>query len=127
MTCPPCVICEVDGLPIDPVLFAERQAAEAEGRAMVERLLSAIPAYAPGRLVVPEPPERVTATQRGRTRRAAISAAIGAQAIGIGMPGGPGTGWSDRVSTKGGAGGMRRGTVHGRRKRQSDRVMDGSR
>ena len=50
--CDGCVVCEVDGQPIDPARFAERQAAGAESREAVSRLLAA-PARAAVAIPVP--------------------------------------------------------------------------
>lgn len=81
VTCDGCVVCEVDGQPIDPVWFAGRQERERQGREAVETLLAALSAPLRPRVAhVPAP--RLTSRQRGALRRLEADAKDNAGAIG---------------------------------------------
>jgi hypothetical protein len=70
MTCCPngCLVCEVDGLPVDPARAAELAERDRLGKAAYEAFLAAPAAPAPPR-TVDVPPQRLTARQRGLARR----------------------------------------------------------
>lgn len=95
--CPGCVECEVDGIPLDPILLAARQAMDAESRSAVDRLLGQrrrIGGF-PGRGAVVVPTQAMTPRQRGAARRAALDAASAAEVTGLDAQGLQ-TGFGDR-------------------------------
>lgn len=78
-----CVVCEVDGLPMDPVRFAERQAMDREGHEALARFLAA-PAR-PMAVAVDPTPERLTTRERGRLRRQRLDAEAAGETFTAGM------------------------------------------
>lgn len=115
-----CVVCEVDGLPMDPERFAERQAMDRQGREAYERFLGA-----PPRLVAAAPadPGPMTSRERGRARRARIAAEAAAETFSAGMGWVHTTGTSDRRDS-GSLDRMRPGRSLGRVKKQRTAAWD---
>lgn len=81
-----CVVCEVDGLPMDAQRAAERQEVDRRGSEAFERTIAALgrPRAATEASATTEAP-RLTARERGAARRARIAAEAAAEAYSGGL------------------------------------------
>lgn len=115
-----CVVCEVDGLPMDPQRFAERQAMDKESRLAFDRLQEA-PRRPTSAAVVH--PALMTSRERGAARRARLAAQAAAETFTAGMGWVHTTGLSDRRDSST-ANRMRTGRALGRVKKQRSALQD---
>lgn len=116
-----CVVCDVDGLPMDPERLAERQAMDKESRLAFDRLLEA-PRRPRAAAVVQ--PALMTSRERGAARRARLAAQAADETFTAGM------GWTIHTTgaaarrSSGARDRMRTGRPLGRIKKQRSATRD---